>query len=87
VRILKCCRVLILIASRLPSVRFGELGAACPRNRKRDTDQSSRDGVATYVIIDVRFYLSLFLSPKQVCIEGPTNGGVILEVFEGVEPP
>ena len=47
----------ILMGGRLPRVRFGELGAACPRNRKRDTEQPSRDGVAAYVINNCLFFL------------------------------
>ena len=74
------------MVSRLPRVRFGECGEACPRNRKRDTEQPSRDGVAAHVI-NTRFYRVSLLIREQVRIEGCRNGGDVLEVFEGVEPP
>ena len=69
---------------RLSELRFAERGEACARDRKRYTQQPSRDGVATHVI-DIRSFWYCILIDRQVGVERPRNGGNVLEDVEGDE--
>ncbi len=69
----------------MPSVRFGEPGAASSRNRKRDTEQSSRDGVATYVI-NIRLSSSLSLPLSRSASKDPEMEATYVKFLKETSP-
>lgn len=77
--------LLLIVVRRLPELRFGECGAARACDRKRNSEQPSRDGVATHVI-RIRSFGCRFLITRQVGVEGSRDGGNVLEDVEGDEP-